>query len=142
MWKTPKTNWISTDIVYLEDWQRWVNNALYLYQLLGEPFEWQECSLNSIWDMPYVDVVNRLESNLWNLQLAIVRAGIAYTQELWYPVLHPNWQHRNPSYEDFNRWEQFELSAHQILTSIATLYSGTFTANQDGVRQSLGRGNI
>ena len=138
MWRTPKTNWTSSDIVSLEDWQRWVDNGLYLHKMLSEPFEWRECSLHSKWDIPYYDVVNNLELNLQDLQQILISIDAEYTPELWYPVRNPNWS-GNPSYVDFNRWETFELAAHKVLASVHTLYSGTFTAGQSRVRQSLGR---
>lgn len=139
MWTTPKTNWKSSDIVYLEDWQRWVNNALHLYNLLGEPFEWLECSLGSKWDIPYCDVVNNLESNLGKLCSSMQNTSIEFTQKTWYPVVNTNWKGNNPSYVDFNRWEQFEQAVYSMLVSPQILRSGNFTAGQNRVRQTLGR---
>ena len=41
-WTDSKRDWVSSDIFTLDDWNRILNNAKYLYALVGATFPWKD----------------------------------------------------------------------------------------------------
>lgn len=141
-WTEPKTDWVSTDYFLLQDWQRIVNNGLYLYSYLNATFEWRDCNLNSTTDLPYYDIVNKLEDNLEDLSKVPNLASTLFVPTIWYPRTHEKYTH-NPSFEDFTRWEKFEydlLHWNEILRrQLNNLVAGYATSGTDRLRQYFAR---
>ena len=42
-WIKPKQDWVQADYFFLDDWNRIVSNAKYLYNLVGATFVWKDC---------------------------------------------------------------------------------------------------
>lgn len=141
-WVDPKLDWVPTDYFLLQDWQRIVNNGLYLYDYLGASFIWRECSLTSTVDLPYYDVVNKLEDNLKDLSSVPNLANTPFIPTVWYPRTHDSYTH-NPSFEDFIRWEKFEhdtLYWNELLRKqLNALVSGPVSTGTDRLRQYFSR---
>lgn len=144
MWVDPKTNWVATDYFNLADWQRIVNNGLYVYSFIGATFSWEDCTLADTMALPYYDIVNKLETNLLNLSTSPNIVKVGFTPTTWKPRTADDYV-RNPSFEDFNRWEQFEYDLHyqtnKALHQLNFLAAGYFTAGTDRLRQYFARGN-
>lgn len=139
-WLEPKQQWQSTDIFSLEDWNRITGNARYLYDMLDATFEWKECILEDTAAIPYYDIINNLEKNLYNLSQVVSYTNVGFVATTWYPRTSENYTH-NPSYLDFNRWERFEYKLRFAAVQLTNLYSGNFNAGSNRTRQSLGRCN-
>lgn len=139
-WLEPKQQWQSTDIFSLEDWNRITGNARYLYDILDATFEWKECVLEDTAAIPYYDIINNLEENLYNLSQAVSHTDVRFVATTWHPRTSKNYTH-NPSYLDFNRWERFEYNLRFAAVRLTNLYSGNFSAGSNRIRQSLGRCN-
>lgn len=130
-----KRDWQSSDIFTLEDWNRIVSNAFDLYRALGSEFTWLNCAIEDSASLPYYDIINNLESNLLNLS---IDANVAFVRTYWVPITSAAYTH-NPSYADFNRWEQLIHDSISDYSRTFGLYSGTFTSGYNRTRQSLGR---
>lgn len=142
-WVQPKTTWETTDLFTLTDWQRIVSNAEYLYDLIGATFTWQACALSSTMELPYYDIVNALESNLYNLCVTAQYNSAVFNQVEWFARTSQYWTH-NPSAEDFNRWEYLEAQLyylHNIYTTQTNqIVAGTFYASTNRTTQTFARG--
>ena len=150
MWTQPKVNWRSIDYYNIEDWQRvrsnlehlrnWMLNAgLVLKPLLdtdtGRGYE----------ELPYVHLVNNMELNLANLQETF---GVSFTEDVaqktWYERLDIMYS-SNPSYVDWNRWENILLRVYESIqyidTYIFSQISGTCCSGSERtlIRFSRGR---
>ena len=141
-WVDSKIDWVPTDYFLLQDWQRIVNNGLYLYDYLGATFSWKECSLSSTTDLPYYYIVNNLEDNLKGLSDVPNLASVSFTPTIWYPRTHDLYTH-NPSFEDFIRWEKFEydiLYWNELLKrQLNALVSGPVPTGTNRLRQYFAR---
>lgn len=142
-WVQPKMDWTSQDYFNLTDWNRIVGNGLYLYDLVGASFEWRNVSLGSTADLPYYNIVNDLESNLLDVGLAVDLNSGKFNPVEWFPRQSESYK-RNPSFNDFNRWESFEYNLNYWYTrysnQLCNLKAGTFTAGNNRLRQYLARG--
>lgn len=142
MWQEPKMDWLASEYFLLSDWQRIVNNAEYLYSFLDATFEWLPCDITSTSELPYYDIVNNLEQNLWQLSQVPSFVAIPFEATEWQPRTGAQYTH-NPSYEDYNRWEVFEWNVYYWNTRFASqlnnLRSGNFTAGTDRLRQYFAR---
>lgn len=142
MWLEPKTNWQPTDFFQLDDWNRIVENAKFLYGFVSAGFEWKDCDLADTMALPYYNLVNNLESNLYQLSRSPNIVFIPYFKIQWYPRTASSYV-RNPSYEDFNRWEQFEFDLNYWTTrytqQLNFIAAGYMPAGNDRVRQYFSR---
>lgn len=131
-----KLNWTESDVFTVGDWNRIVRAARERFQILGIMSQWEVCPEAVSTDLPYYTIVNALESNLAHLSEA---AKLQFASTVWYPVTHNEYTH-NPSYQDFNRWEELlsQISIEQY--TITDLRAGTFRAGTDRVKQTLERG--
>ena len=131
----PKIDWKPSDIFQATDWNRIVSNAWHLFEVLGLAAEWTECPEVGVADLPYYDLVNSLEENLGYLSSV---TDVPFQQLRWYSRLSSSYV-RNPSYVDFNRWENLIYQIAFKQSQIRNLYAGTFTAGTNRIRQTLGR---
>ena len=142
-WIKPKQDWVQADYFFLEDWNRIVSNAKYLYNLVGATFVWRDCDLPDTMALPYYDLVTNLESNLLDLCKASGFNFVEFEATTWYARTSEEWTH-NPSAEDFIRWETLEAQLYYWTSIISnpknTLRSGTFYAGTNRVTQMLSRG--
>lgn len=100
-WSTPKTDWEATDHFNIGDYNRWVNNLLYLQNLctplfnqpILAPMEEKEYS-----DLPYASDWNVIENNLEALNIGTYRFSIG-TKKVY------QGNGRNPDFEEMNRIE-------------------------------------
>lgn len=141
-WTDSKRDWVSADIFTLDDWNRILNNAKYLYALVGATFPWKDCTLADTMAIPYYDIVNNLENNLERLKQHAEYSDSNFSEVIWYPITSTKYSH-NPSYVDFNRWETFEDAFKKwyeiVSVQLNRLKSGTFAAGNNRVRQYFGR---
>lgn len=144
-WNSPKVNWAPTDYFQLEDWNRIVDNAQYLYDFLNATFAWKDCVLKDTAALPYYDIVNNLEQNLYSLSQTPGFVIVEFTATTWQPRTSTLYTH-NPSYQDFNRWEKFEYDLkywnERMYTQLNGLYAGNFTAGNNRLRQYFARRNF
>ena len=149
MWIAPKVNWKSTDYYNIEDWQRvrsnlehihsWIQSAGFCSKDLlatdaGQNYE----------ALPYVYLVNNMESNLANLREAF---GVDFTEDVaqktWYERLSIMYS-SNPTYKDWNRWEtilkRIYESIQYIDNYVYTPVSGTCYSGADRVLLRFSRG--
>lgn len=142
-WSTPKKDWLRSDYFLLDDWNRIVANAQFLYELLGATFSWRDCYLADTAAMPYYDLVNNLESNLLDLCKSFGFDFIEFEATTWHARTSSEWSH-NPSAEDFIRWETLEYQLylwHTIVTNPQNvLRAGSCYAGTNRVTQMLSRG--
>lgn len=142
-WSEPKKDWLKSDYFLLDDWNRIVANAQFLYELFGATFNWRDCSLADTAAMPYYDLVNNLENNLLDLYKYSGFDFIEFEATTWHARTSAEWTH-NPSAADFTRWETLEYQLHlwyNIVTeSQNVLCAGTFYAGTNRVTQMLSRG--
>ena len=142
-WLQPKQEWLTSDYFLLDDWNRVVNNAKFLKELIGASFVWRDCSLPDTMSLPYYDLVNNLEDNLLDLCKAAGFSFIDFQATTWYARTNTEWSH-NPSADDFMRWENLEYNLYYWynITSKPTnvLKSGTFYAGTNRTTQLLSRG--
>ena len=142
-WVQPKEEWEVTDVFTLDDWRRVVENAKYLYQLVGATFTWRDCDLADTMALPYYDVVNALEANLNDLCNDAAYNSVGFEATEWFARTSKQWTH-NPSASDFSRWERLEAQLyywHYIyVTQTNVLVSGTFYANNNRIVQTFSRG--
>lgn len=67
-WETPKTNWVKTDRINYQDYNRIKNNLVYLRDLAGQLYKEFDITVDqdkeqySNW--PYASEINHLEENL------------------------------------------------------------------------------
>lgn len=67
-WETPKTNWVKTDPINYQDYNRIKNNLAYLRDMAGQLYQEFNIAVDpdkdkySLW--PYPSEINRLEENL------------------------------------------------------------------------------
>lgn len=67
-WETPKTNWVKTDRINYQDYNRIKNNLAYLRDLAGHLYKEFDITVDpdkdkySLW--PYPSEINHLEENL------------------------------------------------------------------------------
>ena len=142
-WSEPKRDWLKSDYFLLEDWNRIVANAQFLYELLEATFYWRDCQLADTAALPYYDLVNNLESNLLDLYESSGFDFIEFKATTWHARTSSEWTH-NPSAEDFIRWESLEYQLY-LWCNIAmkpqnVLRAGTFKAGTNRVTQMLSRG--
>lgn len=125
MWTAPKVNWRSIDYYNIEDWKRVRSNLEHLYTLLknsntsGPPL--LETDTGREYDeLPYVHLVNNMEKNLANLQETF---GVSFTEDVaqrtWYDRLDIMYT-SNPTYQDWNRWENILRLVYESLQYIDT----------------------
>lgn len=150
MWTTPKVDWKATDYYNIEDWQRVRNNLEYLRDWLqnlktsGPPLLETDTG-RGYNELPYVHLVNNMEENLAELQEIL---GVSLTEDVarktWYDRLDIMYA-GNPTYQDWNRWENILLlvymSIQYIDTYVFTPISGTGYCGSDRtlIRFSRGR---
>lgn len=144
-WIEPKVNWTSNEFFEYEDWKRIVGNLEYVYGLLGSPFTWLPLSTNGDKNSyPFVEDINNYESNMENAYLALGKTlSIKQPAKTWYPVLDSRYT-SNPSYVDFNRWENLVLGMRNSIMFEYTLgvyvISGTARFGNDRTLQRFSRG--
>lgn len=142
-WIQPKVSWLPVDYFDLSDWDRVTGNFKYLYDLVGATFTIKDTELKDTNAIPFYDVVNNLEDNLQHLYDYLSYSFITFAETIWYPRKSSSYTH-NPSYEDFNRWENLEQQISYWYNidhnPQNVLRSGTFYAGTDRVTQSLSRG--
>lgn len=131
MWLEPKTDWVSSDYVNYQDYNRIKNNIAYLKSLaflLYKPFECDDDlgdDKTSYSDFPYADEFNSLENNLDCIR-AHTFAFFGDEAKQWYP------NNRTPTFEDLNRLESACLK----------LYEGLNTQYSSKVRLSIRLGSM
>lgn len=145
----PKTSWAPIDYFNVEDWNRVVDNLIFVNDWF-KLHNWPSAALQSMSldrgqnSLPYVDLINRLEQNL---QRVYEITGINFTEwrnsKTWYARLETQY-HSNPNYDDWNRWEQLSKNLMESINYV-TVYlhqriSGTFYASADYRIQMLSRG--
>lgn len=142
LWLKPKTDWTAQDYFNLDDWDRISGNAKYLHNVLGEPFNWRDITMSSISDLPFYTMVNDLEWNLSQIRATSPLHYIEFNSVTWYPRTSEEYV-RNPSYMDFNRWEEFENNTYiwleRMRVQLNILKSGTFAAGNNVLRQYFSR---
>ena len=142
-WLQPKRNWLRTDYFMLDDWNRIVDNAKFLYDLFGATFEWRNCYLADTASLPYYDLVNNLEENLLDLCRISGYDFVEFEATTWHARTSEQWSH-NPSADDFIRWETLEFQLYywyKIYNQPQNvLRAGTFYAGLNRTTQMLSRG--
>lgn len=125
MWTQSKVNWRATDYFNIEDWQRIRSNLEHLrgWMLSAglEPKPLLETDTGRGYEeLPYVHLVNNMETNLANLQETF---GVSFTEDVaqktWYERLDMMYR-SNPSYADWNRWETILLRVYESIQYIDT----------------------
>ena len=125
MWTAPKTDWKSIDYYNIGDWQRVRRNLEHLRNILiekgfavPEPLVTETGRGNE--ELPYVHLVNNMETNLAELRKAF---GTDFTED----VVHKTWYERldvmyvsNPTYQDWSRWEIILLRIYESIQYIDT----------------------
>ena len=142
-WSQPKKEWLRSDYFLLEDWNRIVANAQFLYELFGATYTWRDCQLADTMALPYYDIVNNLEDNLLDLCKSAGFSFVNFHSTTWKARTSEDWTH-NPSAEDFMRWESLEAELYYwynvINNAQNVLYAGTFYAGNNRATQLLSRG--
>lgn len=142
-WIKPKRDWLKSDYFLLEDWNRILDNAQFLYELFGAEFAWRDCKLADTAALPYYDLVNNLEQNLLDLCRASGFDFVEFEATTWHARTSSEWSH-NPSAADFIRWEtlvhQLYLWYNIMMKPQNVLRAGTFRAGTDRTTQMLSRG--
>ncbi len=150
MWTTPKVDWKSIDYFNIEDWQRVRSNLEHLRDWLQSmkstmPSLLETDTGRGYNELPYVHLVNNMEENLANLRETF---GVSFTEDVarrtWYDRLDIMYKN-NPTYKDWNRWENILRLIHEALqyidTYVFTPISGTGYCGSDRtlIRFSRGR---
>lgn len=118
-WVDPKTNWVSTEYYNLENWRIVQENLRLLAQWLTthgyRPTTLQDTTVQNTLTLPTPQLLNKIESNLTVLYNAY---GINFHEwqpsKTWYSRLSPSYL-GNPSYSDFNRWEELPKRVKETL---------------------------
>ena len=150
MWSDPKVNWKSSDYYNIEDWQRVRNNLEHLCNWMRDAGRGQVPLLETdtgrgYAELPYVHLVNNMETNLEKLQEIF---GVSFTEDVskrtWYGRLDEMYS-SNPSYRDWNRWERIlklvYAAIQYIETYVFSQVSGTCYSGSERtlIRFSRGR---
>lgn len=125
-WQEPKINWKVTDYYTFSDFQRLLGNIDYLKSY--QDSRGQDTSgvqsidiSEGINTIPYVEIINVLESNLGALaELFNMREH--FDQVTWYSVLSDEYI-RNPSYVDWIRWEQITQLLYDSISAETRAYN-------------------
>ena len=73
MWQTPKTNWVATDYIGADDYNRWIGNLDELQTLCQQMYALVETDLGNNQtedDFPFADMLNNIETALANINSA------------------------------------------------------------------------
>ena len=101
-WTTPKTNWVATDYFNKEDYNRIVDNLLYLQSIVYHLFDtpkYETMAQNKNYsDLIYASEFNAIENNLDALNKGTYKASIGNKASYSANGLTPN-------YVEFNRIE-------------------------------------
>lgn len=118
LWKTPKTDWVSTDKFNYVDYNRIKNNLTYLHQLAVSV--WQEFEMpdmgediteyTAFWD---ADIFNLFESNLELINQNIYTQDFGISQKFYPNGAFIKW-------DELNRIESAILSMNELLESYKT----------------------
>lgn len=125
-WQEPKINWKVTDYYTFSDFQRLLGNIDYLksYQdSRGQDTSGVQSidTSEGINTIPYVEIINVLESNLGALA-ELFNMHEHFDQVTWYPVRSDEYT-RNPSYVDWIRWEQITQLLYDSITAETRAYN-------------------
>jgi hypothetical protein len=125
MWTQPKVNWRSVDYFNIEDWQRVRSNLEHLCEWI------RNAGIGSVpllatdtgrgySELPYVHLVNNMETNLAKLQEIF---GVDFLEnvapKIWYERLDIMYK-SNPTYKDWTRWETVLLLVYESIQYIDT----------------------
>lgn len=148
-WKTPNVSWKPVDMYSHIDWLRVSENLTLVNTWLAEhnmtSANLQSMSIpRGINNLPSVQLVNRLESNL-----TAVYTALGFSLAEWLPS--ENWRARlesgyarNPSSSDWIRWEMLSKRINECIQYLdAYLYQlvgGTFYAGDSREVQKFSRG--
>ena len=150
MWTTPKVDWKPYDYFNIEDWQRIRSNLEHLRDWIlnagmGNISLLETDTGRGYEELPYVHLVNNMETNLANLQEAF---GVDFTedvsQKVWVDRISMLYRN-NPTYQDWNRWETILLRIYESIQYIDiyvfTPISGTCRCGSERtlIRFSRGR---
>ena len=72
-WITPKIDWVATDYINVEDYNRWIGNLNELQTLCQKMYSLVETDLGNtqtVSDYPYADMLNAIETALSNINAA------------------------------------------------------------------------
>lgn len=125
MWAEPKINWTILDYYNIEDWQRVRSNLEHIRDWLqsmknSSPPLLETDTGRGYSELPYVRLVNNMEENLANLQETF---GVSFTEDVarktWYDRLDSMYK-SNPTYQDWNRWENILQLVYDALQYINT----------------------
>lgn len=108
-WSTPKTDWKSSDFYSVQDLLRIQEDQEFLYKWItasgGTVPGYKSLGvINSVNTIPYLSTINTLEHNLQQLASA-AKAANAPKVHTWYARRDRRYV-SNPTYQDWNRWEQ------------------------------------
>lgn len=149
MWLEPKVNWKATDYFNLEDWRRIRSNLEHIWSWIEDNRVVTQALLETDTgkgrdELPYVYLVNNMESNLSYLQNVF---GVNFTENVarktWYARLSSLYT-SNPDYNDWIRWEMILKRVYESIqyidTYIFTPISGTCYSGSERTRIRFSRG--
>ena len=125
-WQEPKINWKVTDYYTFSDFQRLLGNIDYLKSYQDSRGQ-DTSSIQSIDiseginTIPYVEIINALESNLGALA-ELFNMHEHFDKVTWYSVLSDEYI-RNPSYVDWIRWEQITQLLYDSISAETRAYN-------------------
>lgn len=112
-WKTPKTNWVSTDFFNIEDYNRIIGNISYIRGLAVQV--WPDFSIAPMGsDKTYSDYVYAREVNVIESNITRIVSGISFPLDLGEEKTYSA-NKRTPDYAEFNRIESACLALYNNL---------------------------